>query len=432
MKFIADLHVHSKYSRATAKNLDLESCYIAGQHKGITVLGTGDVTHPAWLMEIKDKLVPAEAGLFKLREDIARSCNTYIPENCQGIVRFVLVSEISNVYKKNGKTRKNHNLVFFPDIESVEKFNQALDKIGNIKSDGRPILGLDARNLLEISLEVSTDSFLVPAHIWTPWFSMLGSKSGFDSIQECFEDLTTHVFAVETGLSSDPEMNWRVKCLDGLTLISNSDAHSPMKLGREANRFNTELSYFHIKEAIKTGDPKLFCGTFEFFPELGKYHIDGHRKCDHRSWPTETIRQQGICPICGKSMTLGVLHRVEQLADRPLGAHPQKHHPCHHIIPLHEILSELLGVGPNTKKVNKVFNELLVNKGPELKILHELPLKSLIHMDVPLLGEAIKRVRKKELRFVPGYDGEFGTIQVFTSREKKNQKKNSVEKKQKT
>jgi len=419
MKFIADLHVHSKHSRATAKNLDLENLYIAGQLKGITVLGTGDVTHPVWFSEIKEKLVPAEAGLFKLREDIARVCKSFIPEKCRGTIRFVLVSEISSIYKKKGKTRKNHNLVFFPDIKSVEKFNKTLDKIGNIKSDGRPILGLDARNLLEISLEISSDSFFVPAHIWTPWFSMLGSKSGFDSIQECFEDLTPHIFAVETGLSSDPEMNWRVKSLDGLTLISNSDAHSPMKLGREANIFNTDLSYSHIKNAIKTGDPKLFLGTFDFFPEEGKSHIDGHRKCDHRSWPADSIQREGICPVCSKPMTLGVLYRVEQLADRPLGARPKKNHPFHHSIPLNEILSELLGVGPNTKKVNKVFNELLNTKGPELTILHELPIKAIRYGDVPLLGEAIKRVRNKEIHVFPGYDGEFGKIKVFTSQEKK-------------
>ena len=418
MEYIADLHVHSKYSRATAKNLDLENLYIAGQLKGITVLGTGDVTHPAWFREIKEKLVPAEAGLFKLKKDITRACRDHIPESCRGPVRFVLVSEISNIYKKREKTRKNHNLVFFPDIESVEKFNKVLDKIGNIKSDGRPILGLDARDLLEISLEMSPDGFLVPAHIWTPWFSMLGSKSGFDSIQDCFEDLTPYIFAVETGLSSDPEMNWRVKNLDGLTLISNSDAHSPMKLGREANIFNTDLSYYHIRHAIKTGDPKLFYGTFEFFPEEGKYHIDGHRKCEHRSWPAETIQKKRICPVCGKAMTLGVSYRVEQLADRPPGAHPERHHPFYHLIPLNEILSELLSVGPNTKKVNKVYHALLMQKGSELKILHELPIELLTHGEVPLLGEAIRRMRKKEVQIVPGYDGAFGTIQLFTSREK--------------
>ena len=247
---------------------------------------------------------------------------------------------------------------------------------------------------------------------------MLGSKSGFDSIQECFEDLTPHIFAVETGLSSDPEMNWRVKNLDGLTLISNSDAHSPMKIGREANIFNSDLSYFHIKHAIRTGDPRLFCGTYEFFPEEGKYHADGHRKCGYRSWPAETLQKQEICPVCGKAMTLGVSYRVEQLADRPLGVCPERHHPFQHLMPLNEILSELLSVGPNTKKVNKAYHALLNKNGAELKILHERPIESLNQMDIPLLGEAIKRVRKKEIQIFPGYDGVFGTIQLFTSREK--------------
>ena len=418
MKFTADLHIHSKYSRATARNLDLENLYIAGQLKGITLLATGDITHPAWFKEIKEKLVPAEAGLFKLRDDIARICRDNVPKKCQGTVRFVLGSEISNVYKKNGRTRKNHNLVFFPDLASVEKFNTALDKIGNIKSDGRPILNLDARNLLEICLEISTDSFLVPAHIWTPWFSMLGSKSGFDSIQECFEDLTPYIFAVETGLSSDPPMNRRVDMLDGLTLLSNSDAHSPRKLGREANIFNTELNYFHIKNAIKTGDPKRFCGTIEFFPEEGKYHMDGHRKCGHRSRPLETIRRRGICPVCGKLMTCGVLYRVEQLAGRSQEKDSGRYHPFQHSLPLHEILSELLGVGANTKKVQKAYNVLLTNNGAELKILHTLPIESLNCMGVPLLAEAIKRIRKREVMIFPGYDGVFGTIRVFTSPEK--------------
>src|SRR5210317_2636728 len=261
MKFIADLHVHSKFSRATAKNLDLENLYIAAQLKGISVVGTGDFTYPQWFSEICEKLEPAEEGLFKLKDEIAKVCDEKVPDACRSLVRFILSTEISNIYKKNDKTRKNHNLVLVPDLAVAEKFSAKLDKIGNIKSDGRPILGLDARDLLEVLLETSDRAFLIPAHIWTPWFSVLGSKSGFDSMEECFDDLTSHIFAVETGLSSDPEMNWRVKSLDGLTLISNSDAHSPMKLGREANIFNTHLDYSHIKNALKTGDPKLFLGT---------------------------------------------------------------------------------------------------------------------------------------------------------------------------
>ena len=418
MKFIADFHVHSKYSRATAKNLDLENLYLAGQLKGITVLGTGDVTHPAWFSQIKEKLIPAEPGLYKLKPDIAKVVDQQIPPICRSRLRFMLVTEISNIYKKKDKTRKNHNLVFFSSFESVEKFNQKLDKIGNIHSDGRPILGLDAKHLLEISLETSPDNFLVPAHIWTPWFSMLGSKSGFNTIEACFEELTPHIFAVETGLSSDPQMNWRVKNLDGLTLISNSDAHSPLKLGREANIFDTDLSYAAIKKAIKTGDPKKFCGTIEFFPEEGKYHFDGHRKCNYRSGPRETIQKEGICPVCQKPMTLGVLYRVEELANRPEGQPPEKHHPFYHSIPLTDILSELLGVGPNSKKVHQAYHDLLASKGSEFNILHHLPVEKLNQTDIPLLGEAIKRIRESKIHIDAGFDGQFGTIRLFTRQER--------------
>ncbi len=418
MKFFADFHVHSKYSRATAKNLDLENLYIAGQLKGITVLGTGDVTHPAWFSEIKEKLVPAEPGLFKLNPDIAKTVDQHIPPICRSRLRFILVTEISNIYKKQDKTRKNHNLVFFSSFESVEKFNQTLDKIGNIHSDGRPILGLDAKHLLEISLETSPKNFLVPAHIWTPWFSMLGSKSGFDTIEACFEELTPHIFAVETGLSSDPQMNWRVKNLDGLTLISNSDAHSPLKVGREANIFNTDLSYGAIKKAIKTGDPQEFCGTIEFFPEEGKYHFDGHRKCNYRSGPRETIQKDGRCPVCQKPMTLGVLYRVEELADRPEGQRPEKNHPFYHSIPLIDILSELLGVGPNSKKVQRAYHDLLQSLGSEFDILHQLPVEKLNQTDIPLLADAIKRIRASKIHIDAGFDGQFGTIRLFSRQER--------------
>ena len=267
MKFIADLHVHSKFSRATAKNLDLENLYIAAQLKGIKVVGTGDFTYPAWFAEICEKLEPAEEGLFKLKDDIASACDEQVPISCRKPVRFILSTEISNIYKKNDKTRKNHNLVLVPDLAVAEKFSAKLDRIGNIKSDGRPILGLDARNLLEILLETSDESFLIPAHIWTPWFSVLGSKSGFNSIEECFEDLTCHIFAAETGLSSDPPMNWRVSNLDGLTLVSNSDAHSPRNLGREANILNSRLSFHGIKSAIKSGDPDAFWELLNFIPK---------------------------------------------------------------------------------------------------------------------------------------------------------------------
>jgi len=417
MKFIADLHVHSHYSISTAKNLDLENLYISARIKGITVVATGDCTHPAWIAEIKAKLVPAETGLFKLKDEIASVCDKQIPSSCRGQVRFILESEISSIYKKNGKVRKNHNLVFLPDVETAERFNAKLDKIGNIKSDGRPILGLDARHLLEILLETSDRGFLIPAHIWTPWFSLLGSKSGFDSLKECFEDLTPHIFALETGLSSDPAMNWRVSGLDGLTLVSNSDAHSPANLGREANLFDTRLSFPAIRTALQTGDAAQFSGTFEFYPQEGKYHLDGHRKCNVCCKPRDSIKNDGLCPECGKPLTLGVLYRVEELADRPEGVKPDQHHPFYSMIPLKEIISELVGVGPKSKKVQRHYETALEELGTEFDILHVIPPETIEEAAIPLLGEAIRRMRRGQVFKAPGYDGEYGKITMFAAGE---------------
>jgi DNA helicase-2/ATP-dependent DNA helicase PcrA len=418
MKFIADLHVHSRYSRATAKNLDLENLYIAAQLKGVTVVGTGDFTYPAWFAEISEKLVAAEPGLFQLKEELARHCDAQVPESCRRPVRFVLVTEISNIYKKDGKTRKNHNLVFVPDLETAGQFSERLDKIGNIKSDGRPILGLDARDLLEILLETSETAFLIPAHIWTPWFSMLGSKSGFNSIAECFEDLTPHIFAVETGLSSDPAMNWRVSSLDGLTLVSNSDAHSPLNLGREANLFNTQLSYPAIKAALKTADPDQFLGTFEFYPEQGKYHADGHRGCNVSFWPETTLKHAGRCPACGKPLTLGVLYRVEELADRKAGQIPAHRAPYYSIIQLEHILAEILQVGPGSKKIQQAYQSALNKLGSEFNILHHLEAEAIEQAGIPLLAEAVRRMRRGEIDVFPGYDGEYGRVRIFRDHER--------------
>jgi DNA helicase II / ATP-dependent DNA helicase PcrA len=418
MKYIADLHIHSKYSRATAKNLDLEHLYIAAQLKGITVLATGDYTHPAWFAEISEKLEPAESGLFKLKEDLAKACDREVPGACRRDVRFILSTEISSIYKKNDFTRKNHNLVFMPDLDSAARFNARLDAIGNIKADGRPILGLDARNLLEIALETSDDAFLIPAHIWTPWFSLFGSKSGFDSINECFEDLTPHIFALETGLSSDPLMNWRVSDIDGMTLVSNSDAHSPANLGREANLFDTELSYAGLRNALKNGDPGQFLGTYEFFPEEGKYHFDGHRNCGICLHPEESMAHKGLCPVCGSPLTLGVLHRVEALADRPEGEKPDRHHPYYSLIPLAEMLSEILGVGPKSKKVGRAYKDVLENLGSEFEVLYTLEPDAIKKDGPPLLDMAISRMRSGDIDLAPGYDGEYGRVKVFKEGEK--------------
>lgn len=417
MKFIADLHVHSKYSRATAKNLDLENLYIGALLKGITLVATGDFTHPAWFAEINEKLVPAEPGLFRLKPGIEEKCSKQVPQSCCNEVRFILESEISNIYKKNGKTRKNHNLVYMPDLETAARFNAKLDSIGNIKSDGRPILGLDAKNLLEIMLECSDRSFLIPAHIWTPWFSLFGSKSGFDSIEECFEDLSPEIFAVETGLSSDAPMNHRISELDSRTLISNSDAHSAFFMGRNANIFNTDLSFSAVKSALKNKDPEKFLGTLDLYPEEGKYHMDGHRKCEICLQPSQTISNNYLCPACEKPVTLGVMHRVEVLADRNEGYRPDNALPYQYIIPLPEILSEICGVGPRTKTVQTRYDAALESLGPELEILVNTPVEKIKQTNIFLLDKAIDRMRQKQIHVTPGYDGVFGRIKVFTEDE---------------
>jgi DNA helicase-2/ATP-dependent DNA helicase PcrA len=413
MKIVADVHLHSHYSRATSQNLDFEHLSQWAQLKGVTVVGTGDIAHPGWLQEMKDKLEPAEDGLFRLKAEIAQAVQAEVPPACQAPVRFMLAGEISSIYKKNDRVRKVHNVIFAPSLEAVEKIQAALEKIGNIRSDGRPILGLPSRDLLEIILGIDPACYLIPAHIWTPWFSLLGSKSGYDSVEECFEDLTPHIFALETGLSSDPPMNWRVSALDRYTLVSNSDAHSPQKLAREATVFETELSYPAIFNALKSGDPELFRGTVEFFPEEGKYHHDGHRKCNINWDPKETITHKGRCPVCGKPVTVGVLHRVEALADRAEGERPERIHPFYNLIPLPEILAEVYRVGPTAKQVQQDY-ELLLNKlGPELSILQDIPLDEIDRLGGPLLAEGIRRMRSGEVAITAGYDGEYGLIKLF-------------------
>jgi ATP-dependent DNA helicase UvrD/PcrA len=411
MRFVADFHTHSYLSRATSKLCDLPNYAAWARRKGIALLGTGDFTHPEWFDQISTKLKPAEPGLFALRKDAASEAVVEVPPSCTADLRYILTSEISNIYKRDGKTRKVHNLLFAPDIETVARINKALDKIGNIKSDGRPILGLDSRDLLEIVLEASSDAFLIPAHIWTPWFSVLGSKSGFDAIEHCYADLSDHIFALETGLSSDPAMNWRLSGLDRYTLVSNSDAHSPGKLAREANLFDCNLDYFAVREAMKTREG--FLGTIEFFPEEGKYHFDGHRKCDTRLDPRETIRLDGKCPVCGKPVTVGVSARVEELADRDPGAKPEGAPGYHSLIPLSEVCGEVLSCGPATKKATALYEKLLAELGPELTVLQVTELDQLDRAGGPVLAEAIRRVRTGEVFIDAGYDGEFGTIKIF-------------------
>jgi uncharacterized protein (TIGR00375 family) len=412
MKIVADLHIHSYLSRACSPQLRPARLYEWCQLKGITALATGDFTHPAWFAELRDTLVETEAGLFTLKPDIAKPVDDAVFPSCRAPVRFMLGVEISCIYKKGPRVRKVHHLVFMPSFEAAERFNASLAKIGNIRSDGRPILGLDSRNLLELVLKADPQGVLIPAHAWTPHFAVFGSESGFDSLEECFDDLTPHIFAIETGLSSDPAMNWRLSQLDGITLISNSDAHSPEKMGREANVFDTDLSYAGIFDAIKSRDGR-FLKTLEFFPEEGKYHVDGHRKCQTRLDPKETLQRNGLCPVCEKPVTVGVLHRVERLADRPESRQPAGAADYENLIPLKEVLSEVLRVGPTSLRVDTLYRRLLESFGNELFILRELPLARL-EPEHPVVALALHRMRRGKVHIDAGYDGEYGTISLLS------------------
>lgn len=408
MRFIADLHIHSHFSRATSRDLDPENLAKWAQKKGLAVIGCGDFTHPGWVEELRDKLIDAENGLYSLRPDLEEAVGKELPHACKRPVRFLLSGEISCIYKRDGQTRKIHHLILMPDFEAVIRLNRALERVGNIRSDGRPILGMDSRDLLEMTLNASDKAFFIPAHIWTPWFSLFGSKSGFNAIEECFADLTSHVHALETGLSSDPPMNRLLSALDDYLLVSNSDAHSPSRLGREANILETELDYEQILKAMISKDG--FKGTVEFYPEEGKYHLDGHRKCLIRMDPEDTGRHKGICPLCGKALTIGVLHRISELSDREV---PKISKDFYSLIPLSEILSEILCCGAGTKKVDSLYEELLSLLGPELAILMEIPLEDIEDAGGILLATAIDRMRQGRVIREAGYDGEYGIIRLF-------------------
>lgn len=413
MKFVADFHIHSKYSRATSKDMEVESLNKWAKIKGIQVLGAGDFTHPEWLKHLKEKLEPAETSLFKLKKGDDKT-------------RFLLTSEISCIWSKKNRVRKIHILIFAPSFEAVEKINVQLSWIGNLKSDGRPILGLDAKELLKIALTASPDCLVVPAHAWTPWFSIFGSKSGFNSIEECFDEYSQHIYAIETGLSSDPKMNWRLSALDNIALISNSDSHSPQKIGREANVFDTEINYNSIVEAIKSRDPQKFLYTVEFFPEEGKYHYDGHRLCDISLSPPESKKYNNICPHCARPLTIGVLNRVEELADRQEGEGSQNKIPFKSLIPLEEIIADALHQGTATKEVAKEYKKLIENFDSELNILLDVSEGKLASITRPEIAEAVSRVREGKVFIEPGYDGVYGKIKIFSQGEQKKTNRQSV------
>ncbi len=420
--FKADLHIHSRYSRATSKGLNPRLLAVWARIKGLDVLGTGDFTHPGWLEELEQELtLDSRSGLYTLKQQprLDREVDWLSGFTITGKTLFMLQGEISSIYKRGGKVRKVHNLVYMPSLEKARQFNARLAKVGNLASDGRPILGLDSRDLLEMVLETDPLAFLIPAHIWTPWFSLFGSKSGFDSMEECFGDLSRHIFALETGLSSDPEMNWCISALDRYRLVSNSDAHSAEKLGREANIFTGDVSYEGIFRALR-GEAlgHKFLGTIEFFPEEGKYHLDGHRKCGVVLEPQESLARRNICPICGKALTLGVLHRVLSLADRDTPVQPPGQPGFTSLAPLTDLVSEIVDAGAGTKKVREFYAKCITRLGSELDILLDAPLEDLARVS-PLLAEGVSRMRRGEVLRTPGYDGEFGVIHMFSERERK-------------
>ncbi len=405
MEFIADFHIHSKYSRATSRDMDVKHLADWAKLKGITLMGTGDFTHHLWLEELKHTLEDCGNGLFKYAG-----------------IYFMLTAEVSSIYSKRGRTYRIHNLIFSPSFKSVDKINERLGRIGNLASDGRPILGLDAAELARIVFDIDENCMIVPGHIWTPWFSVFGSMSGFDKIEDCFEKQTDKIFALETGLSSDPAMNWRLSALDKFTLISNSDSHSPQKLGREANVFNCQLDYKTIREVLRTKDKEKFLYTIEFFPEEGKYHYDGHRLCGIRWSPQETKEHNGKCPKCGKPVTVGVVNRVEKLADRPEGFKPENAIPFKSLIPFAEIIADAKGVGKGSVNVEREYMAYLAKFGTEFNILLKASKEELLKSLPPKIVEGILRVRAGKVNIKAGFDGEYGTISIFDDNE--GQKKN--------
>ncbi|HON05984.1 MAG TPA: endonuclease Q family protein [Candidatus Ratteibacteria bacterium] len=394
--YIADFHIHSKYSRATSKNMDIEQCTTWAKTKGISLLGTGDITHPLWFSETRKKLQMSDRkGIYSYNG-----------------VDFILTGEVNNIFPKNRFTRKIHNIVFFSCFEGAERFNKTLEKFTELLVDGRPILQIDTRTLIKMVRDADPDAFVVPAHIWTPHFSLFGANSGFDRIEDCFEEETSSILALETGLSSDPPMNWLLSSLDRFTLISNSDAHSPQKIGREANVFSNPFSFYELKEILKTQDKTKFLFTIEYFPEEGKYHYDGHRLCKIRFSPDETIKNRFLCPVCGKRVTVGVMHRVCSLADRKNPDERKNRIDYKHLVPLDQVIASVYQKDVESVLTQQIYKQAIEKIGPELKILLEIPEQELFSILPKEVAIGIKLVREEKLIVIPGYDGEFGTVKI--------------------
>ncbi len=411
MRTITDLHIHSRFSRACSPDLTVPNLARWARRKGIDLLGTGDFTHPDWLAELERDLFEVAPGTYE--------------HSAEHGTRFVLSSEVACIYKRGGKVRRVHLVLLAPDFAAVHKIRAALEKLGkNLKADGRPILGMDSVDLLHLIQDADSRCLLIPAHVWTPWFAIFGSESGFDSISECFGDDTKHIHAIETGLSSDPAMNWRLSQLDDLLILSHSDAHSLRNLGREADVFDLEeRTYGALHAAIVGRDKDRLLETIEFFPEEGKYQLDGHRLCSVRWTPKETIRHKGACSVCGKQVTVGVLARVEALADRPEGEKPKDAVPFRSIVPLEQVIGEALGVGPASKKVQQVYMHLTDRVGSEFAVLLDIPIPQIVAEAGERVAEAVRRVRIGELTVLGGYDGQYGTVRIFREDEMESKQK---------
>jgi uncharacterized protein (TIGR00375 family) len=474
MLTVVDFHIHSRYSRACSQDLTLANLDVWAKKKGIDVLGTGDATHPKWRESIREELVEVGGGLYaRSRSQPPRhdaSLVTPLPESSSGQALeevgdntkptlFLLSAEVASIYKMGDKVRRVHNLLFFPSLASLDRLVEVLEKRGvNLRSDGRPIMGVNCRDLFAMCKDVDERVEVVPAHAWTPHFGVFGSLSGFDSLEECYGDYAKYIFAIETGLSSDPKMNWQVSGLDNISLISNSDAHSLRKLGREANVFDLdEVSYDSIFGALKKKDLKKFLYTIEFFPEEGKYHLDGHADCKISMMPSESKKRGGICPVCGKKLLLGVMNRVNALGDREYGFVPKRSVPFKSAIPLEEIIAETFGVGVGSKKVGAMYEEMIakmsnfqfppmmnrdlatISKGGrnsprpsltpregekqrwltgEFGILLDMPREELEKISTPQIAESIMRVRDGNVYIHGGYDGVFGKIQIYSDEER--------------
>ncbi len=402
MEIISDFHIHSRYAMACSPSITIQGLAHAAQEKGIKLLSTGDFTHPSWLSEIKENLAEYKDGIYTLKGN-------------KSSTMFVLGVEVCTIFSKDGRTRKIHNCILVPSIAVAEQVNDVLSRRGPLDFDGRPVFNMHASELVEILMEIDKSILVFPAHIWTPYFGAMGSMSGFDSIKDAYADQAKHIHAFEMGLSSDSVMNWLLSELDNLTFLSNSDAHSLHKLGRESNVFEIsqdKLSYKEITDAIVKKDPGRIKLNIEFYPEEGKYHFDGHRHCNISLSPKEAKKYNNMCPVCGRKLTIGVMHRVDALADRPDGYRPKNAIPYIHSVPLREVIAYVLKKNENSMAVQEMLSKVVLEFGSEFNILINEDISKLEGVDKEL-GNAIDRIRKENVHLIPGYDGVFGVVDIL-------------------